>query len=487
MTETAGSSRRRVPGDPEDGPPRDDSPAGASPVPAKAADGLPPRERLLAMAAVSLAMTMAVLDGAIVNVALPVMAKDLAVDPSAAIFVVNGYQIAVTAALLPFASLGDILGYRRVYLAGLAAFVAASLACACAPSLGFLIAGRLAQGLGAAGVMSVNIALVRFIYPHRMIGRGVGNVALVVAVASAAGPTVAAAILSVASWPWLFLVNLPLGGLALLVASRTLPATPRSGARFDGLSALLNALTFGLLIVGVDRLGDTEGRMVAIAEIGAAIAVGAVFVLYQLRLPAPLLPVDLLRIPAFALSMATSIASFAAQMSAYIALPFYFQDVLHLSGTRTGFLMTPWPIAIAAMAPVAGRLADRYPPGLLGGIGLGLMAAGIGAMALLPSEPATLDIVWRLTLCGLGFGLFQTPNNKVIITAAPRERSGGASGMQSTARLTGQSLGAAMVAVIFGVTHGTGPDRAVSAALWCAVLLALFGGCASVLRRGRAG
>ncbi|TXM81383.1 MFS transporter, partial [Methylobacterium sp. WL122] len=154
---------------------------------------------------------------------------------------------------------------------------------------------------------------------------------------------------------------------------------PRSGARFDALSAVLNALTFGLLIVGVDRLGDPAGRMVAFAEIGAAIAVGAVFVLYQLRLPAPLLPVDLLRIPAFALSMATSIAAFAAQMSAYIALPFYFQDVLHLSGTQTGFLMTPWPIAIAAMAPISGRLADRYPPGLLGGVGLGLMASGIAA------------------------------------------------------------------------------------------------------------
>ncbi len=461
--------------------------AGAEAPRVKPPDGLPVRERLLAMAAVSLAMTMAVLDGAIVNVALPVMAKDLAVEPSAAIFVVNGYQIAVTAALLPLASLGDILGYRRVYLAGLAVFVAASLACALAPNLGFLIAGRVAQGLGAAGVMSVNIALVRFIYPHRMIGRGVGNVALIVAVASAAGPTVAAAILSVASWPWLFLVNLPVGLLALLVASKTLPATPRSGSRFDALSAVLNALTFGLLIVGIDRLGDAGGRNLAIAEIAGAVVIGAVFVLYQLRLPAPLLPVDLLRIPAFALSMATSVASFAAQMSATIALPFYFQDVLHRSGTQTGFLMTPWPIAIAAMAPVAGRLADRYPPGLLGGIGLGLMAAGIGAMALLPAAPATADIVWRLTLCGLGFGLFQTPNNKVIITSAPRERSGGASGMQSTARLTGQSLGAAMVAVIFGLTQGAGSERAIAAALWCAVALAVLGGAASVLRRGRSG
>ena len=457
--------------------------AGPREAETRAQDGLPVRERLLAMLAIGLAMTMAVLDGAIVNVALPVMARDLAVTPNAAIFVVNGYQIAVTAALLPLASLGDILGYRRVYLAGLAVFVAASLACALAPNLEALIAARIAQGLGAAGVMSVNIALVRFIYPHRMIGRGVGNTALVVAVASAAGPTVAAAILSVASWPWLFLVNLPVGLTALAVASRTLPATPRSGARFDGLSALLNALTFGLLIVGIDHLGDPGGQGRALAVLAAAGLVGVVFVRRQMRLTAPLLPVDLLRIPAFALSMASSILAFAAQMIAYIALPFYFQDVLHRSSTEAGFLLTPWPIAIALMAPISGRLADRYPPGLLGGIGLALMAAGLGAVALLPPAPEALDIAWRLALCGLGFGLFQSPNNRVIITAAPRERSGGASGMQSTARLTGQSLGAALVAVIFGLTHGLGTGTAIGHALWWAVALALLGILTSVLRR----
>lgn len=459
----------------------------AGQLPARPQDGLPPRERLLAMLAIGLAMTLAVLDGAIVNVALPVMARDLAVGAGDAIFVVNAYQIAVTAALLPLASLGDSLGYRRVYLGGLVVFTAASVACALAPTLPLLIAARIAQGLGAAGIMSVNIALVRFVYPHRMIGRGVGNVALVVAVASAAGPTVAAAILSAASWPWLFLVNLPVGLVALLVASRTLPATPRTGARLDRPSALLNALTFGLLIIGIDGLGSAEGRPLALAAIGAALAIGAVFVRRQLRLPAPLLPVDLLRIPAFALSMATSIASFASQMIAYIALPFYFQDVLHLTSTQTGFLLTPWPIAIAAMAPVSGRLADRFPPGLLGGLGLALLAAGLVAVILLPAAPSVPDIVWRLTLCGLGFGLFQAPNNKVIITSAPRERSGGASGMQSTARLTGQSLGAALVAVLFGLVHGAEPGRAVALALWSAVALAAAGALASVLRRQSAG
>ncbi len=445
-------------------------------------DGLPPRERLLAFSAMALAMTMAVLDGAIVNVALPVIARDLGVAAPEAIFLVNAYQIAVTAALLPLATLGESLGYRRIYLIGLATFTAASLACAVAPDLTSLTAARVVQGLGAAGIMSVNTALVRFIYPHRLLGRGVGNVALVVAVASAAGPTIAAAVLSVADWPWLFLINLPVGLLALALGSRTLPDTQRSPHIFDLKSAALNALTVGLLIVGLDGLGDPNRRSLALASVAASLIVGAVFVRSQLQLTRPLLPLDLLRIPAFALSMVASICAFAAQMVAYVALPFYFHDGLGLSVAQTGFLLTPWPCAIAIAAPLSGRLADRYPPGLLGALGLVLLAFGITSLALLPSQPATLDIVWRLTLAGIGFGLFQSPNNKIIITSAPRERSGGASGMQSSARLVGQSLGAALVAVAFGLTAG-GPSAAFTPTLWCAVALALIGAVASGLRR----
>ncbi|MFY9293083.1 MAG: MFS transporter [Methylorubrum rhodinum] len=447
-------------------------------------DGLPARARGLAFFAMALAMAMAVLDGAIVNVALPVIARDLGVPASDAIFVVNAYQIAVTAALLPLATLGESLGYRRVYLAGLTVFTAASVACAVAPDLPSLIAARVAQGLGAAGIMSVNTALVRFIYPQRLLGRGVGNVALVVAVASAAGPSLAAAILSLAEWPWLFLVNLPVGLVALAVGARTLPHTPRSSRRFDLPSAGLNALTFGLLIVGLDGLADPGRRGLALAEIAAAILVGTVFIRSQIRLAQPLLPLDLLRIPAFALSMMASVCAFSAQMVAYVALPFYFHDAIGLSVAHTGLLMTPWPLAIAVMAPLSGRLADRYPPGLLGALGLALLAIGLAALALLPRDATTLDIVWRLTLAGIGFGLFQSPNNKIIILSAPRERSGGASGMQASARLVGQSLGAALVAVAFGLVAG-GPAAAFVPTLWCAMALALTGAVASGLRRAR--
>jgi MFS transporter, DHA2 family, multidrug resistance protein len=206
-----------------------------------------------------------------------------------------------------------------------------------------LTIARIAQGLGAAGIMSVNIAYIRFIYPRSQLGRGVGNMAVVVAVSSAAGPGVASAILSIASWRWLFLVNVPIAVSALVLAARALPATLRTNHRIDGLSVVLNAMTFGLLIVGVDQIGDGGSLAPALLEFAGAASVGGILVWRQLGLAAPILPIDLSRRPVFALSMATSIASFAAQSLAFVALPFFFEDVLHRSETATGALMTPWP------------------------------------------------------------------------------------------------------------------------------------------------
>ena len=442
-------------------------------------DGLPNPQRAFAFLTIAIALTMAVLDGAIVNVALPSIGKELQITPSDTIWVVTAYQLAVTVALLPLASLGDILGYKRVYWAGLAVFTAASFACANAHSLVFLSGARVVQGIGAAGIMSVNIALVRYIYPRAQLGVGVGYTALVVAVSSAAGPSVASTILSVAAWQWLFLVNVPLGIIALFVAARTLPVTPASGHRFDGLSALLNAVTFGLLIAGLDAFSDEGGSSRAALILAGAAVAALIFVWRERRLAVPMLPVDLLRRPVFALSMATSICSFAAQNMAYIALPFYFEQTLGRSEAATGFLMTPWPLMTALMAPIAGRLSDRVAPERLGSLGLVVLAIGLACLASMGADPSSLDIGWRLAICGFGFGLFQSPNNRIIIASAPRERSGAASGLQSTGRLLGQSIGAAVVAVVFGlVAHG---ETVLIA--WMGAGLSLVGALSSGFRR----
>jgi DHA2 family multidrug resistance protein-like MFS transporter len=191
------------------------------------------------------------------------------------------------------------------------------------------------------------------------------------------------------------------------------------------------------------------------------VAIGYFFVRRQLTQAAPLLPIDLLRIPVFALSIGTSVCSFAAQMLAFVSLPFMLQDTLGLSQVQTGLLMTPWPLVIVVAAPLSGVLSDRLSAGWLGGIGLAALTAGLLLLATLGAHPQPLQIAWRMALCGAGFGIFQSPNNRTMLAAAPRERSGGASGMLGTARLTGQTLGAALVALIFGVAPQHGPTIAL--------------------------
>lgn len=399
---------------------------------------------------------------------------------------VNAYQIATLVMLLPLASLGDLVGYRRVYLVGMAVFTVSSIGATFADSLATLIAARTFQGLGAAGIMSVNAALVRLTFPSALLGRGMAINSMVVATSSVAGPSVAAAILSVASWPWLFAINVPLGAITLALGLKALPfnrVAPAAGLRFSPIDVALNVLMFSLVFLGVDRLGVREGGVPGGAQASAwaillaGVAVGFVYLRRQRRLAVPLFPIDLLRIPVFALSMGTSVAAFCAQMLAYIALPFLLLEVYGRSHIEAGLLITAWPLAIVAMAPIAGRLIGRYPDGLLGGIGLGLLAIGLALLAALPAHPGNADIAWRMALCGLGFGLFQSPNNHTIVTSPPAHRSGAASGMLGTARLTGQTLGAVVLAGVFSIwtPHGgRGPVVALVLAACCAGLAAVF-------------
>ena len=201
----------------------------------------PPEPRgTLAIASVLAAMVLVVLDAAIANVALPTIATSLQVTPATSVWVITAYQAALLMALFPCAALGESIGYRRVFTAGIALFTGASVLCALAPSLSWLVAARFLQGLGGAGVMALGVALLRIVVPHQRLGAAIGWNALAIALSSAAGPTIGAAILSASSWPWLFAVNLPLG-LLVLLASRALPKTGGTARRLDKLSVGLNA------------------------------------------------------------------------------------------------------------------------------------------------------------------------------------------------------------------------------------------------------
>ncbi len=447
------------------------------------ADGLPLPQRRWSILTIALGIIMSVVDGAIANVALPTIAIDLNASPAFSIWIVNGYQLAITISLLPLASLGEIIGYRRVYLSGLLLFTAASAFCALSHTLPLLTVARILQGFGAAGIMSVNSALVRFTYPHALLGRGISLNALVVAISAAIGPTLAAGILAVGSWPYLFAINVPIGILAAALGWYCLPYTRQANRAFDWQSAGLSAITFGVGIFAIDSIGHGEPPLTCLVEFGLAAVAGALLIYRETHMSSPLLPVDLLRIPVFALSIATSIASFCGQMLAFVAIPFYLQSRFGYSAVHMGLLITPWPITVAFAAPLAGRLVEYYPAGLLGGIGLLLFAAGLATLALLPASPSPLDVTWRMALAGLGFGLFQTPNNRTMIAAAPRERAGGASGMLGTARLLGQTTGAALVALFLGRY----PVEGTRIALFAAVGFAICGAALSTLRLSPAG
>ena len=425
-------------------------------------DGLPPERRIWAVVAISVAVGMASLDTAIANIALPSIATDLKVSPADVVWVVNVYQIALVATLLPLGALGEIVGYKRIYLGGLVLFTIASLGCALAWSLPSLLIARVLQGLGASGLMSVNSALIRFVYPGRMLGRGYGYNAMVVGTAFTLGPTIASGILAFGTWPWLFAVNIPFGLVAMAIGMRTLPPTPRAGHSFDFLGAALAAMCLGLVILGIGSAAHRAPLGPVLAELVVGLALGLVLIRRHADHPAPMLPIDLFRRPMFALSAATAVCSFAVQGIGFVSLPFYFEDILHRSQVETGFFITPWPLVVAIMAPVAGRLSDRYPVGLLGGIGLVLLGIGMTLLATLPVEPSVANIVWRMVICGLGFGFFQTPNLRAIMSSAPSGRSGGASGIVATARLTGQTTGAALAALCFALAGRDGATVALA-------------------------
>src|ERR1700692_529770 len=366
-----------------------------------AIDGWEAKQRRWAAAAIFTALAMASLDTAIANIALPAIAADLHASPADVIWVVNVYQISMVATLLPLAALGEVVGHHRIYLGGLLLFTLASLFCACAWSLPSLLTARVLQGLGAGGILSVNTALVRVVYPGRLEGRGFGYNALVVATAFTLGPTIASGILAIGPWPWLFAVNIPFGLVAMLIGLKTLPRTPRATHAFDFLAALLAAGCLGLFMLGVGSAAHHAPPWQVAVELVFALLLGWVLIRRQADHPAPMLPVDLFRRPLFALSTATAICSFAVQGLAFVSLPFYFEDILGRSQVETGFFMTPWPLVVAIMAPIAGRLSDRYPVGILGGLGLALLGLGMALLAMLPPNPGVIDIVWRMAICGL--------------------------------------------------------------------------------------
>lgn len=438
---------------------------------------IPPRRQKMAIAAVLGAMALAVLDAAIANVALPTLAKALDATAADSVWIVTSYQLALVMTLLPCAALGESIGFRRVFTGGIAVFTFASALCAWAPSLEWLVVARFIQGAGAAAIMALGVALFRFIVPHQKVGAAIGWNALVVALSSAAGPTLGAAILSVGPWPCLFAFKIPLG-IAMLIATRALPKPQGTGRPIDGLSVLLNAGALAAVVMAVD-VAPAHPALAAVLLLAAVVGL-ARLIRRESPKVAPLIPLDLLRVRQLRLAVVASVLCFTGQTAGLVALPFYLQHELGQGVLATGFYMTAWPLAVAFAAPVVGRLSNRISANWLCAAGGALLAIGLGTAAVWPLQQDPSPLLLFTMFCGVGFGLFNVPNNRTMFLQAPVARSGAAGGMQGTARLLGQTAGAVMMTLLFTLAA---PNMAPRIGLALGAVLTLAAGAVSILGR----
>lgn len=439
-------------------------------------------QKYIAIVALQIVLVMTVLDVTVVNVALPVLAEEFQISNSSAVWIVTIYQLIITMLLLPVSSIGDLHSYKRTFLIGVAVFTAASALCAASWNFTMVVIARAIQGLGAACVMGVNIALVRLIYPREILGRGMALNAMCIAIATAAGPTIAGAILSISSWHWLFLINVPLGIAAFFIGWKLLPQNPPVDhkPRFDRVSAVENMIVFGLIFYALGNFTRKGDLLLSGVMLLAGIVVGIFYLRRQFNHEQPLLPVDLFSNSMYSMSIVTSVCSFIAQNVTMIALPFLYLNSYHFSAITTGLLMTPWPLATMIVSPIAARYVERHNPGATAACGMGVYMLGVILLISSGSSPAEWNIAWRMAVCGIGFGMFQTPNNIVMVMATPVHRSGGAGGMQSTARLVGQTLGATIVSSVFALVSVE--ITAVRICLYTSIGFALIAGVFSYTR-----
>ncbi len=439
-------------------------------------------KKYIAVIVLQIVLVMTVLDVTVVNVALPILAEKFAISNSSAVWIVTIYQLVITMLLLPVSSIGDLHSYKRTFLTGVVVFTLSSALCAAAQSFTMVVIARAIQGIGAACVMGVNIALVRLIYPREILGRGMALNAMCIAIATAAGPTIAGAILSVASWHWLFLINVPLGIVAFFLGWKLLPQNPPADhkPRFDLVSAFENMIVFGLIFYALGNFTRKGDVVLSGLMLVAGLIVGCFYLRRQFHHEQPLLPVDLFKNSMYSMSIVTSVSSFIAQNIAMISLPFLYLNTYHFPAITTGLLMTPWPLATMIVSPIAARYVERHNPGATAAAGMGVFIVGVVLLLFTGSAPAEWNIAWRMAICGVGFGMFQTPNNIVMVMSTPINRSGGAGGVQSIARLVGQTLGATLVSSVFAVLANE--LNAVKVCLYVCVGFALCAGIFSYTR-----
>lgn len=417
------------------------------------------------LAVVAVGVFMATLDSSIVNISLPAIGEHFHVPLGPGVeWVVMSYLVVVASVLLTIGHLADLYGHRAIWGGGLVVFTLGSVLCGASTSLGALIAFRGLQGIGGAMLMAISPALLTSAFPPQERGRAIGMNAVFVSLGITAGPTIGGLITQHLSWRWIFYVNVPIGVVGLVATMIVLPkATTRARPSFDLAGASL--LAFGLAAVTAGlSLGPTVGwqKPVPMALIGAGIALLIAFVFVERRHPKPVVDLGLFRDRVFASATLSLVISFIALFAVGVFLPFYLEQLRGMNAQRAGLLLTPLPLTVAVLAPIAGSMADRIGTRGLAATGLTIAAIGLLLVGRLDRDTSTLGIVATLAVTGVGQALFQAPNNSALMGAAPKERRGVAAGMLATSRVVGQSLGVAVASAVFGTLGGAAAGHALA-------------------------
>jgi EmrB/QacA subfamily drug resistance transporter len=403
------------------------------------------------MLGVSLGVLMYTIDTSIVNIALPTLVENLHADFATVQWVGLSYVLVVTSLVLGVARLGDMLGKKPLYLGGLVVFTVSSLLCGLAPSIEVLIGARALQGLGAVMISALGAAIIVEVFPMSERGKALGIIGAVVSLGIALGPSVGGVLIGIAGWRSIFLVNLPIGILATFVVNQYVPHTRKSQPqRFD----FWGSIAISLVLVSFS-LGMTEGQRYGFTSsiplgLLLASAIGLVgFIFLESRITQPMLDLSLFRSQTFSLSLLTGWLVFMTLGGSSIVIPFFLQLVMHYPIAHIGLLMAVTPVIGGLVSPLAGNLTDRFGTRSIMLTGIILMTIGCLAISTLDANIRDLDYLLRVIPLGLGWGMFQSPNNSAILGAVPPQRLGIASGLLSLTRTLGQTTGLPLFAAIF--------------------------------------
>ncbi|MDB4884526.1 MAG: family efflux transporter permease subunit [Gemmatimonadetes bacterium] len=417
------------------------------------------------VALVCLGIFMTTLDASIVNIGLPSIARAFDTPLDGALeWIIICYLVVIGGLLLTFGRLSDMIGRSPIWLTGLVVFTAGSAVCGAAASLGLLIAARALQGVGGAMILSTSAALLGAAVPSAKRGHALGWGAVAVAMGASAGPTIGGMLTAYASWRWIFYVNVPVGLVAILASLRLIPPTiGHSGQKFDLVGAVLLAVALAALNLGLSfgqEWGWMSPRVLGILLLGAASLAASVFV--ELRSAHPIIDVKLFRDRVFLSAVASLLCSMLALFAVGFMLPFYAEELRGFSAERTGLLLTPFPVAMAIVSPIAGALSDRVGSRWLAPLALTITAVALLLLTQLDATSSMPAMAWRLALAGVGLGLFQAPNTRALMDAAPESQQGMASGVFATARITGQALSVAVAGAVFASVGAAAAGSALS-------------------------